>query len=255
MKNNTARQLPLEFYHRPYMNREDFMMAECNFEAFRLVDSWPNWSYFAACIYGPEGCGKTHLANIFSDKVSVLEHYPYKIPCIKAAGLTTELPRRLFETFPCLIIEDLQTNINQEALFHLYNMYRDEGGFVLFTSTRAPARLNFTLPDLRSRMNIVPSVEIKEPDDGLLSALLIKLFADRQITLSPEVLNYTIANMQRSFAYARKLVAEIDNISLARKRAITTAIVKEAFNNLANDTQGELFSFSAADGQGELFKY
>lgn len=253
MPRNNVKQLPLEFYHRPYMGRDDFMMAECNFEAFRLVDSWPNWAYFAACIYGPEGCGKTHLANIFSDKVSVEEHYPYKIPCLKAYDLTPELPRRLLEANPCLIIENLDGSVDQETLFHLYNMYRDEGGSILFTAAQAPARLNFTLPDLRSRMNIVPSVEIREPDDGLLSALLVKLFMDRQITVSPEVLNYTIANMQRSFAYARKLVAEIDNISLARKHAVTTAIVREAVNSLEHDTQGELFAFSDETGQGELF--
>ena len=162
------------------------------------------------------------------------------------------MPRRLLEANPCLIIEDLDGSVDQETLFHLYNMYRDEGGSILFTAAQAPARLNFTLPDLRSRMNIVP-VEIREPDDGLLSALLVKLFMDRQITVSPEVLNYTIANMQRSFAYARKLVAEIDNISLARKHAVTTAIVREAVNSLEHDTQGELFAFSDETGQGELF--
>ena len=59
--------------------------------------------------------------------------------------------------------------------------------------------------------------------------------------------------MQRSFAYARKLVAEIDNISLARKHAVTTAIVREAVNSLEHDTQGELFAFSDETGQGELF--
>lgn len=251
MKNTKTRQLPLEFFYRPYMGRDDFMMAECNFEAFRLVDSWPHWTYFSACIYGPEGCGKTHLANIFAEKVSVEEHYPYKIPQIKAADLTLDMPRALLDIYPCLVVEDLTSEINQEALFHLYNIFRDEGGSVLFTSAEAPARLNFSLPDLRSRMNIVPSVEIAEPDDGLLSALLVKLFMDRQINISPEILNYILANMQRSFAYARKLVSEIDTISLAQKRAATIPLVKEAITSLADNAQGELFAFS--DGQGELF--
>ena len=168
--------MPLEFYHRPYMGRDDFMPSMCNFEAYRLIDSWPMWNYFAACIYGPEGCGKTHLANIFSDNVSVIEHYPYKIPCIKAKDLTLDRPRQLLNKFYCLIVEDLSADINQEAMFNLYNMYRDEGGSILFTSREAPARINFTLADLRSRMNIVPSIEIKEPDDNLLSVLMVKLF-------------------------------------------------------------------------------
>ena len=127
-------------------------------------------------------------------------------------------------------------------MFHLYNLYRNEGGNILFTSQLAPARLHFQLPDLRSRMNIVPSIEIKAPDDELLSCLLVKLFMDRQITVSPELINYIIANMQRSFSFARKIVAEIDHISLSRKRAVTLPIVKEAFDILAEEKlQGDLF--------------
>ena len=75
---------------------------------------------------------------------------------------------------------------------------------------------------------------------------------DRQINVSPEIIKYTVSNMQRSFSYAKKLVEEIDNISLAQKRAITIPIVKEAIQNLSDNKQGDLFSF--INGQGELFK-
>ena len=234
-------QLPLDFYYRPYMGRDDFMPSSCNFAAFRLIDSWPMWTYFAACIYGPEGCGKTHLATIFAHTVSTLTHWPYKIPCIKAKDINFET-LEYFNLCQCLIVEDLNENIDNEALFHLYNHYRNEGGYILFTSQQAPARLNFHLPDLRSRMNIVPSAAINEPDDEMLSALFLKLFTDRQITVAPEVINYMLHNTQRSFAYACKLVAEIDNISLAKKRAVSIAIVKEAINVLNDNHQGELFS-------------
>ena len=234
-------QLPLEFIPEPYMGKEDFMVAACNYEAFKLVDSWPDWPFFAICIYGPEGCGKTHLATIFAHTVSTLTHWPYKIPCIKAKDINFET-LEYFNLCQCLIVEDLNENIDNEALFHLYNHYRNEGGYILFTSQQAPARLNFHLPDLRSRMNIVPSAAINEPDDEMLSALFLKLFTDRQITVAPEVINYMLHNTQRSFAYACKLVAEIDNISLAKKRAVSIAIVKEAINVLNDNHQGELFS-------------
>ncbi len=241
---NDISQLTLDFPHRPSLGREDFMVSPCNEEAVRLVESWPLWPFFAVCIYGAESSGKTHLANVFANNVANATNYPYRIPYLKASAITIENFRPLFEQHRCLIIEDLDDKINQEALFHLYNLYRDEGGNILFTSQQAPARLNFTLPDLRSRMNIVPAVKISEPDDELLSALLIKLFTDRQITPTPEVINYILNNMQRSFAYAKKLVAEIDNVSLSKKRAVTISIVKEAINNL-NQTeaaQGDLFS-------------
>lgn len=238
---NTKSQLSLEFTHNPYMGRDDFIVSACNREAFTLLDQWPNWPFFALCLHGPEGCGKTHLGHIFSDKVSVLTHYPYPIPRLEASRLTLEMPPLLFTKHPCLIIENLNEQINEEAMFHIYNLYRNEGGNILFTARQAPARMHFKLPDLQSRLNIMPAAAISEPDDELLAALIIKLFMDRQLVVSREIVNYIVVNMQRSFAYAHKLVAEIDNISLAYKRAISIAIVKEAIAELNSNNQGELF--------------
>ena len=238
---NDMVQLAINFPHRPSLGREDFMVAKCNQEAVATIDLWPNWPYFAICIYGPSGCGKTHLANVFAQMVALKTSHPYRIPFIKASQIDKNMAHTLFETNPQIVIENLHTLQNQEALFHLYNTYRDMGGNILFTSDIAPARINFSLPDLRSRMNIVPNIEIKAPDDELLIALIVKLFMDRQITPSQELLNYLIKNIQRSFSYVRKLVEEIDNISLAKKRAISINIAKEAIETLNSDSQFDLF--------------
>lgn len=235
-------QLPIEFPHRPSLDKEDFLVADCNVEAVEMIDRWPDWPYFSICIYGSEGCGKSHLANVFSNNVSRHDNYPYRIPSVQAKDIRLETPHQLFAKHRCLIVENLSQKINNEAMFHLYNLYRNEGGFILFTSEIAPARLNLPLPDLQSRLNAVPAIEIKAPDDDLLSCLLVKLFTDRQIFITPEVVNYIVSNMQRSFSYARKLVAETDRISLARKRAVSIPIIKEAMSVLDTEKlQGELF--------------
>ena len=218
-------QLALEFEHRPCFAAEDFLVSGCNRQAVQLLESWPNWPYFALCIFGPAGCGKTHLAHVFTDLVAQKAAVPYLIPAIDAAKLKMSDAHTLFEKSAYLIIENMEKLKNQEALFHLYNTYRDLGGNILFTSNAAPARLHFSLPDLRSRMNIVPAVEITAPDDELLSALLIKLFTDRQIMPTPEIINYILANMERSFEFARSLIAEVDYISLAKKRAVSIPII------------------------------
>ena len=181
------------------------------------------------------------MANVFATNVARLTEHPYKVPSIRAEQISLPLIRKNFEEHKCLIIENLENLSDQESLFHIYNLFRDEGGNILFTANTAPARLPITLPDLRSRLNILPAIEIKTPDNDLLSALLIKLFDDRQITPSPEVINYMLNNMQRSFSYARRLVEEIDNISLERKHAITISIVKEAISVLETPAQGFLF--------------
>lgn len=242
MNNNTNKlQLPFEFSHPSYMSKDDFIVAPCNSEAFAMVEAWPNWSSFATCLYGPQGCGKTHLTNIWADNIAIKTNFPYPIPQIRASRVDFDIPLQLFAKHRCLIVENLSDDINMEAMFHLYNLYRNEGGFLLFTSENAPARMDFSLPDLQSRLNSVAAIAISEPDDELLSALIIKLFMDRQVVISLEVVNYMLVNMQRSFAYAHKLVAEIDNISMAAKRAVSVSMVKEAIAYINAKPQGELF--------------
>ena len=230
--NSNIVQLALDFPHRPSLGKEDFLIANCNKEAVTLIEQWPNWSYFALCIYGPSGCGKSHLANVFAANYAKITNHPYRIPFIRAEQLNIDKAHKMAESGNCIVVEDLEKIKDEEALFHLYNMFRDVGGNILFTSQEAPARLQLKLPDLRSRLKIVPTAEIKAPDDDLLSALLVKLFMDRQIVPLPEIINYMVANMQRSFSFARQLVQEIDNISLACKRAISIPLIKEALASL-----------------------
>ena len=240
-KQNKIHQLPFEFSHPRYLGREDFIKSPCNAEATDMIEAWPEWTQFGLCIYGPEHCGKTHLAHIFSETVSLKRNRPFPVPQIEAEALNIGIIQDLFDYDNCLIVENLQTDIDEEAMFHLFNTYRNQGGNILFTSILPPARLKFKLPDLASRMNMLPAIGIKEPDDELLSALIVKLFTDRQITVSLDVVHYILMNMQRSFGYIHRLVKEIDNISMSYKRAISIPIVKEAMMSLQDNSQGELF--------------
>ncbi|MDR1694025.1 MAG: hypothetical protein LBR70_02375 [Lactobacillaceae bacterium] len=236
-----VQQIPMEFTHKPFYERQDFLVAKSNLEAVKIIDEWPNWANFAVCIYGHEGSGKTHLAHIFMENVYKKTNSPYKIPQIHAKDIKIENIYRLLEENKCLVIENLSEDINEEAIFHLYNLYKNEGGYILFTSKKPPARMDFKLPDLQSRLNSIPAVEIKEPDGDLLSALIIKLFSDRQLNVSPEIVNYITNNAQRSFAYIKRLVVEIDSISISKKRAVSIPIIKEAIISLGNNQQGLLF--------------
>ena len=236
-----AEQNIFEFSHKPYMGREDFFVSTCNEKAFMAVESWPEWLYFALCIYGPKGCGKSHLANLFAQKVMMNRTPIVAVQTIKAKSIKINNIEKLFTNSPCLIVENLSEDVDNEALFHLYNYYRDNGGNILFLAERAPAHIHFKLPDLSSRMNAVPAVEISTPDDEMLNVLLFKFFNDRQLKVSPEVLKFALHNMTRSFEYAQKLVAESDRISLIKKSPVTIGIIKEAIELLDDNKQGDFF--------------
>ena len=78
----------------------------------------------------------------------------------------------------------------------------------------------------------MPLAQIEPPDDALLSAVLVKLFADRQLAVDPPVIAYCLVRMERSMDAARQLVAEIDPLALTMHRAVTRALAAKALDNL-----------------------
>lgn len=143
-----------------------------------------------------------------------------------------------------LVIENLTVKADNEALFHLFNIYQNEPErYMLWTARIAPHRMRFGLKDLQSRLNMLPSIAIKEPDDMMLQTLIVKLFNDRQLLISPEILEYILLNTRRSFAYVERLVEEIDAVSLAYQTAVDYFTVKKALEILEEqeDKQPDLF--------------
>lgn len=211
-------QIPLNFGHDPRFSAADFLVADSNAEAHGWLMRWPDWPSFAFGLWGPAGCGKTHLAHLFREQSGAI--------LLSAAELTADDVPRLAE-YPAVVVEDADRGVDQPALFHLYNLVRESRRFLLVTGRDAPARwAAITLPDLRSRLSAIPVTAIRAPDDGLLEALLLKLFADRQLRVGQDVLSFLLARMERSFDAARMLVAAIDSAALARQKAVTVPLVR-----------------------------
>ena len=239
MNTEKIKQQAFSFSAKKDMRIDDFMVSDCNKSAFMMVNSWPDWNSSGLIIYGPKGSGKTHLAHIFSDIVKSYCGKPMQIPFYDSTQIKMNNIQRICNSSQVIIVENLQANVDQEALFHLFNYYNTEGKYILWTSDTAPSRLNFGLKDLQSRLNTLPIAEIKEPDDTMLRSLVIKLFYDRQLTISPEILEYIINNTERSFAYVEDLIREIDEISLEYKMAVNYKIIKEAIKNLKHSEEQE----------------
>lgn len=210
-------QLPLDFGHVPAFTEADFLTAASNAEAHGWIVRWPAWSFFALGIAGPAGSGKSHLAHVFRTRSGAAT--------VAAAELAVDSVPDLAE-YAAVVVEDADRGVDEAALFHLYNLLREAGRFLLLTGRAAPARWGVALPDLRSRLAAMPVASIGAPDDGLLEALLLKLFADRQLRVGPDVLAFMLPRMERSFAAARALVGAIDDAALARQRPVTVPLVR-----------------------------
>ncbi len=212
-------QLPLDLPHRPAMGRDDFLVADSNETAVALIDRWPDWPAPAQAIVGPEGSGKSHLGEVWR-MVSGAETVP-------AATLTVEAVPRIAQGGAVLIEDAPGPSLDETAMFHLLNHLRETSGFALVLTRDAPASWRVRLPDLASRLRAVPVTALDQPDERLLRAVLVKLFADRQIAVNENVIAYMVVRMERSLGAARTLVERIDRLAMAKKVPVTRSLVAQ----------------------------
>jgi chromosomal replication initiation ATPase DnaA len=114
----------------------------------------------------------------------------------------------------------------EEALFHIYNLLNETKGHLLLTAKTAPAQWGLRLADLRSRLSSVPAIMLGAPDDELISALLVKQFTDRQISITADVIDYLVPRIERTPSAIRTIVDQLDKISLAENRRITVSLAR-----------------------------
>ncbi|MFT3732256.1 MAG: DnaA/Hda family protein [Hyphomicrobium sp.] len=131
-----------------------------------------------------------------------------------------------------VLIEDIQDTGDEAALFHLLNLVREQRLQILLTTDRAPGDLPIALPDFRSRLKALPFATIEPPDDALLRAVLVKLFADRQLSVEPQLVDYVLVRMERSMLAAERFVAAADRRALALQRRVTRAVAAATLDAL-----------------------
>jgi len=212
-------QLLLDFDYKQNFRDDDFYVGKSNYYTFELINKWPKWEKNFLNISGERYSGKTHLVNIFLKKFEGVRI---------DANLLNDDNIKIIKSHKNIVLEDLTINVSEKLIYTLFNIIDQDNKFLLITSTKPIAEINFQLEDLRSRTKNCLLAKIENPDDELMFALILKNLSDRQITLDKKLIDFIIKRIDRSYGKIFEFIYKIDEISLKKKKSIDFKIINEA---------------------------
>ncbi len=221
------KQLTLDLPIETRYGREDFLVSPSNARAWDMFESWPKWPDRVLLLLGPTGSGKSHLGAIWAAQTGARTLPAGQLPLADLPGLARA---------PAIFLEDADRARGVEnELFHLLNLVRESSASLVITARLWPDSWELVTRDLVSRLRLAPAVEIGEPDDALVRAVLVKLFVDRQLVVDTSVVEYLAVRIERSLDAARAIVEALDQEALARGRAITRPVAAEVLRRLEGE--------------------
>ena len=176
---------------------DDFLISDANRAAFEHLKRWSVWPVMATILTGPRKSGRSLLGRIFVRKTG----------------------GRLF---------DNAEEHDEEAIFHAWNEAQERRRPLLIVADFAPPLWQVTLPDLRSRLAATPHVEIADPDDALIGGLILKMLGDRGIAAPPDLSEYLVPRIERSYVAIQQVVETLDRELLSHHRRINVTLVRRA---------------------------
>lgn len=223
------RQLTFELPARPALGRGEFFVSPANAAALDAVEGWRDWPDARLALAGPKGSGKSHLVWVWAAAAAAR--------VIAGAGLDAATVEAEATAAGPLAVDDADalagSGEGEEAAFHLLNLMREARRPLLLAGRMPPAQWPVALPDLASRLQAMPVARLAPPDDALLAAVLVKLFADRQLAVSPSVVTFLGRRLDRTFEAAAAAVEALDRAALAEKRPVTTRLARAVLDKLA----------------------
>ena len=215
-------QLIFKFPFKTTYFEKDFFVSTNNFEAYKLIESWPKWPAKQINIFGPSGCGKTHLINILSKKLKLLS--------VEANKFDDKI-NNLLEKYDCVVIENYEGNINENLFYSFINQIIQHNKSIILNSTINIKNLEIKLVDLKSRLDSFLEIQINLPTDDLIKVIISKTFSDKQIDLSKKNLEFITKNIERSYDKISKFTKDIDNLSLSTGKSININLIKKVLLN------------------------
>ena len=222
---NNSKQLYFEMPNKSALGIEDYMITDSNNFAFDLIIKMVKGEINFGLISGPPYSGKTHLS-----KILVKNTINYKSLYIDR-DYQNILDK--FESSDILILENIDKvkyDKSEQDLFHIINLVKESNKKLLMTSRKSISEIDLSLEDLKSRLNYILEAKINEPDDQLMELILIKIFNDKQLKINPNVIDFLMSRLVRSYESINLFIEKIDKFSLERGKNITIPLINDLLN-------------------------
>lgn len=211
-------QLRLPLKQETSRRASTLTVSGCNAVAAMALEDWPSEPGSVMALYGPKGCGKSHMAAAWVERVGAIALNGEEASWCDLSQL---------EGRPVLLEE--ADGADDEALFHLINLIQSTGGALLMVSRDPPASWMTRLPDLRSRLNAIRTIAVEIPDDAVLAAMLKNSFAARNIVPGEGVIEYLVRRIDRSAQSTDTIVDLLDMYHRPVTRVLARQVLEGDF--------------------------
>ena len=193
---------------------DDFFVSKSNALAHKVLLNRENPEKYIY-LKGPSKSGKTHIGKLWQNiNNAILFDY-------------NDYDQIIFHK-KNIFIDNLTFELDEEKIFHLINHCYNNKLKILITSSVSLFESQLKIIDLSSRLKSFYFIEILDPDDELISNLLIKHLYDRQIQIfDDKIFSFIIKRINRTYLDIYNFIDKIDNLSLSKKRQITIPLIKE----------------------------
>lgn len=187
--------LPLD-WSAAGQNDPPLIVGACNSDALRFLSEPATWPVSCAVLVGPPQSGRSLIGRVFARN---------------SGGRVIDGPH----------------SVPEEDLFHAWNAAQAGKRPLLLIADSSPAEWGVALPDLVSRLAVVPVLHIVDPDDGYARDYIEVHFAQRGMAVGAEVADFIVRRMHRSHATLGRIVDALDAASLAQGRRIGKRLAGE----------------------------
>ncbi len=183
-------------------------------------------TFDAVYLWGPPGCGRTHLLRATQVAADAAGRRVVRIAAEEAGADLPCPPGGL------LIVDDVNRldDTAQMALFRAFNSARLAGLALLLAGAAPPLELKVR-EDLRTRIGSAIVYEVKSLSDEDKAATLLIQASQRGLRMEDEVIGYMLRHTERDLPSLMAVLDALDHASMERKRPITVPLLKEMLHN------------------------